>query len=494
VRTAREGRIGIIIVAYNAASTLGPVLDRIPSSVRSRVETVLVCDDHSQDSTYHVGLEYQRSSPTLPLVVLRNESNLGYGGNQKVGYRWAIEHDLDVVVLLHGDGQYAPESIDDLLTPIVTAEADAVFGSRMMTPGSARQGGMPVYKYVGNRILTTLQNGLVGMSLSEWHSGYRAYSVDTLRAIPFEANSDGFAFDTEIIIQMHEANRRIVEVPIPTFYGDELCYVNGVKYARDVMMQTLRYRANKVGFGAGNMAFASPAYESKTAEDSSHATILAYMTERAPGRVLDLGCSDGALSSRLRKLGHIVTGIDSQEHFGVEDSVDRFLLADLDAGIPSEAGVAYDVIIAADVLEHVRHPENLLRDMHSCLKPGGTVFASIPNFSHWYPRLRTALGLFDYDRRGILDVDHVRFFTRRSFERLIEGSPFVMDSCQAVGLPFEVLRRGGSDPDPEGEPARPPVTWLQRLNELSVKARPSLFAYQYVVELSADPSDRLVRR
>ena len=488
MRSAHEGRIGIVIVAYNAAATLGPVLDRIPQGVRSRVDSVLVCDDYSQDSTYHVGLEYQRSSPTLPLVVLRNEANLGYGGNQKVGYRWAIEHGLDVVVLLHGDGQYAPESIDDLLTPIITGECDAVLGSRMLVPGSARRGGMPLYKYVGNRILTTLQNRLVGLSLSEWHSGYRAYSVDALRAIPFESNADGFDFDTEIIIQLHEANKRMVEVPIPTFYGDELCYVNGVRYARDVMIDVLKYRAHKMGFGNGKLAFATPAYEFKSSEDSSHARILQLMSTRAPSRVLDLGCSDGALSSRLRKLGHHVTGVDSQTFLGVQDSVDRFVEADLDAGIPSCAGIGYDVVIAADVLEHVRRPKDLLVDMQSCLEPGGTVLVSIPNFSHWYPRVRTAIGRFDYDRRGILDADHVRFFTRRSFERLIAQSPFVVNSCEAVGPPFEVLRRGSGDPGIE-----PAAGTVKRLSDLSVKLRPSLFAYQYIFELSQASTGSAVR-
>ncbi len=153
MKSEQESRIGIVIVAYNAATTLASVLDRIPPNVRSRVASVLVCDDHSQDDTYHVGLDYQRSSPMLPLVVLRNDSNLGYGGDQKVGYRWAIEHDIDVVVLLHGDGQYAPEAIDDLVHPIVSGECDAVFGSRMMVPGSAIKGGMPLYKFVATRSL-----------------------------------------------------------------------------------------------------------------------------------------------------------------------------------------------------------------------------------------------------------------------------------------------------------------------------------------------------
>jgi glycosyltransferase involved in cell wall biosynthesis len=239
-------RVGILIVAYNAATTLARVLDRIPREFVPRISRILVCDDHSEDSTYLVGLGYQQRSDDLPLQVVRRARNLGYGGNQKEGYRWAIEADLDIVVLLHADGQYAPEVLNEIVGPLERDEGDAVFGSRMLEPGAARQGGMPLYKFVGNRILTRLENTIVGASLSEWHSGYRAYRVDALRSIPFEDNSDGFDFDTQIIVQLLAAGRRIVEVPIPTYYGDEICYVNGIRYAGDVMGHVLRYRAHQV--------------------------------------------------------------------------------------------------------------------------------------------------------------------------------------------------------------------------------------------------------
>src|SRR5207253_4339066 len=125
------------------------VLDRIPRDFVPRIERVLVADDASQDSTYLVGVGYQQTTSDLPLTVIRHPENLGYGGNQKAGYRMAIEHGLDIIVLLHGDGQYAPECIADLVDPLVRGEADAVFGSRMMNGGDARKGGMPLYKYVG---------------------------------------------------------------------------------------------------------------------------------------------------------------------------------------------------------------------------------------------------------------------------------------------------------------------------------------------------------
>src|SRR5450432_5646 len=162
-------RIGVLVVAYNAASTLATVLDRIPREFVPRIAKVLVNDDYSQDSTYLVGLGYQQTTPDLPLEIIRHPRNLGYGGNQKAGYRWAMEHDLDIVVLLHGDGQYAPELLPEIVAPLERGEADAVFGSRMMDPGEARRGGMPAYKYVGNKILSRFQNAVAGASLSEWH-------------------------------------------------------------------------------------------------------------------------------------------------------------------------------------------------------------------------------------------------------------------------------------------------------------------------------------
>ena len=234
-------KIGILIVAYNAQETLTRVLDRIPVDFLKQIDAILVCDDASTDDTHNVGLRYQSKSQ-LPLTIVRHEINLGYGGNQKTGYQWALEKNLDLVVLLHGDGQYAPEYLPQMVAPIVSGSADVVFGSRMITHGGARQGGMPLYKFVGNKILTTLQNRLAKVSLTEWHSGYRAYSVASLRKINFLKNSDYFDFDSQIILQMIGARQRIVEIEIPTFYGDEISRVNGIKYGIKILIHTLKFR------------------------------------------------------------------------------------------------------------------------------------------------------------------------------------------------------------------------------------------------------------
>ena len=368
-RQAKE-RIGVVVVAYNAASTLSAVLDRLPDGFRSRVAEVVVCDDASSDSTYAVGTEYQAATD-LPLTVIRRPQNLGYGGNQKAAYKWAIEHGLDIVVLLHGDGQYAPEVIEDLIRPFESTQCDAVFGSRMMDPGLARIGGMPMYKYVGNRILSTYSNALVGMNLTEWHSGYRAYRVQALRDIPFDLNSDGFDFDTEIILQLHEANKTIVEVPIPTYYGGEICHVNGFGYAKDVCIDVTRYRIHKMGFGSGEMAFAEQGYEMKLSDTSSHRKLLDWLSEGSPKRILDLGCSDGRLGELFRLEGHTVIGIDSEKLDGVGDRLDGFVEADLNLGLPDDVGRDFDVVVAADVLEHLADPESMLRQLSEVLSRGG---------------------------------------------------------------------------------------------------------------------------
>ncbi len=472
-------KVGVLVVAYNAETTLVDVLDRIRPEMRRELAEVLVQDDHSTDDTFAVATDYLQRGTDLQLTVVRHPQNLGYGGNQKAGYTYAINHGWDVVVLLHGDGQYAPEVMHEMIAPIVEGEADAVFGSRMMTPGGARRGGMPRYKYVGNRILTTAQNALTGLRLSEWHSGYRAYRVSALAELPFVGNSDGFDFDTEIILQLHAAKKTIVEVPIPTYYGDEICRVNGIAYARDIMIDTVRHRLGRTGFGSGEVGRVTEPYAYKPSAHSSHGRVLQLMQSRPPMRVLDVGCGPGWLAEALQAQGHEVTGVDLAREPGVDTRMHRFVQADLERGLPDEVGGDFDVVVAADVIEHVRTPQQLLTEMTHRLRPGGTVIASVPNISHWYPRGRTALGLFDYDQRGILDATHVRFFTRRSFVRLAKQAGLEPVDRRHTGLPFDALRMHTD-------------RWPGRLVALAdralVRVWPTMFAYQFVYELDVIPA------
>jgi 2-polyprenyl-3-methyl-5-hydroxy-6-metoxy-1,4-benzoquinol methylase len=269
-------------------------------------------------------------------------------------------------------------------------------------------------------------------------------------------------------------------VPIPTYYGDEICYVDGIAYARAVVADVLRYRLQRVGFGADSLAVTSDAYELKPDEESSHTRLVSWLAGRPAARVLDVGCADGYVAEGLRKLGHRVTGVDVMARPGVKERVDHFIEADLDEGLPVSLaeGDPFDVVLAADVLEHVRDPEGLLRELHDVLGGEGRLLVSVPNFGHWYPRLRVVSGRFDYDRRGILDRGHVRFFTRRSFERVLHRAGWHVLRREVTGLPFDVADRGGT-----GGLSNRLRRTIGRLDAFGVRARPTLFGYQLLYEL-----------
>lgn len=234
-------KIGVLVVAYNAESTIKNTIRRIPHDFIESIHEILISDDRSHDFTSVAAKELMQSSEVTINVVTQTK-NLGYGGNQKFGYFWAMKNNWDLVVLLHADGQYAPEFIKKIVDPIIQQNYDAVFGSRMIDKKKALKGGMPVYKWIGNQILTKIQNHLTNQAFSEWHTGYRAYRISTLQRIPLEKLDNGFRFDTQIILELIRIQAKFKEIAIPTFYGDEVSHVNGLKYAREIIWDTIRHR------------------------------------------------------------------------------------------------------------------------------------------------------------------------------------------------------------------------------------------------------------
>ena len=234
-------RIGILVVAYNAESTLRSVLHRIPEPIVEKIDEIFIFDDASPDDTHGVANACKEELPHAKLSCFKNPVNLMYGGNQKRGYEYAIERGLDIVVLLHGDGQYAPEVMQRLLEPLEAGQAEMVMGSRMLESGAALKGHMPLYKYLGNKILTSIQNHLLGTRFSEFHSGYRAYTTQALQTVNLRSLTNSWHFDTQIILEFLRRRYRIVEVPIPTYYGNEICHVNGIPYAFQCVKATFQF-------------------------------------------------------------------------------------------------------------------------------------------------------------------------------------------------------------------------------------------------------------
>ncbi len=435
-------RVLIFIVAYNAEKTIASVLSRIPVGRLPADAEVLIIDDCSADKTFPAARESQDKVAGLKVTILHNPVNQGYGGNQKLGYQYAIEKGFDVVVLLHGDGQYAPEKLPELIQPVLAGEAEACFGSRMMPGGTPIRNGMPVYKYVGNRILSAFQNRLLGLRLSEFHSGYRVYAVEALRAIPFTYNTNDFHFDTEIIIQFAVAGFRIREIPIPTYYGDEICHVNGLGYAWNVCRATLASRIHQMGilYQRKYDVRAIPVYDLKDGYDSSHTRAIRRVPDGS--RVLDLACGPGFVAAKLRGKGCHVIGVDQENQEA--GRFDRFVRQDLDRDdFPGDIG-SVDWILALDCLEHLSSPEALLARIRATFYSDKTrILVTVPNIGFVVNRLGLLLGRFNYGATGILDLTHKRLFTFGTLTRLLEQEGYRIKVLRGIPAPFpKALGRG----------------------------------------------------
>jgi glycosyltransferase involved in cell wall biosynthesis len=228
-----QPKVFVVMPAYNAAGTLRLTYSDMP---RDRVDTVILVDDNSSDETLEVARQ-------LGLESFIHDRNYGYGANQKTCYREALKGGADIVVMLHPDYQYDTKLIPEMIKPILEQRAEVVLGSRLMGVSPISQG-MPWWKYVANRALTKLENVVFGLHLSEYHTGYRAYSRRALESVNFEMNSDAFVFDQEIIAQFVQAKQRIVDVPVPTRYfkaASSISFVRSVRYGLSILWVLSRF-------------------------------------------------------------------------------------------------------------------------------------------------------------------------------------------------------------------------------------------------------------
>jgi glycosyltransferase involved in cell wall biosynthesis len=234
----RDRKVVAVLPAYNAEKTLKATFDDIP---KDWVDEILLVDDCSRDRTVELSRE-------LGIRTIVHEKNRGYGGNQKTCYRTSLDQlGADIIVMVHPDHQYDPTIIPQLIAPLLDGECDAVFGSRMLG-GRPIEGGMPKWKYFANLFLTMVENATFYVFLSEYHSGFRAYSRRYLQSISFEANSDDFVFDTEIIAQGVAKKMLIREVPIQTRYFDEASQIGfwrSVRYGLAILKTMVLYKLHK---------------------------------------------------------------------------------------------------------------------------------------------------------------------------------------------------------------------------------------------------------
>jgi 2-polyprenyl-3-methyl-5-hydroxy-6-metoxy-1,4-benzoquinol methylase len=477
-------KVLVFVVAYSSGARIESVLARVPTELwrneQHDVETLII-DDRSTDRGADP-LRFKTIQQRYNALILSTPASQGYGGNQKLGFHYAIQNNFDVVVLLHGDGQYAPELLPAFVSAFDDPSVDAAFGSRLMPPRAAIAGGMPFHKFVANRILTTLQNWILQQRLSEFHSGYRAYRVKALQTLPFAFDSPDFDFDNDIAIQLIKTGRNIVEISIPTYSSREVRHVSGLKYVVRILATTLRSRLQRWAiFYHPKFDYISDNrhYTLKLNQPSSHQWALDYCARHAD-TVLDLGCGPGKLDELLREQGCYTMGVDKVEQD--PDCLDWFLRSDLDAGLfdfsilPREP----DVVLCLDIIEHIKSPERFLlelRDRLGTLSKPAHVIITTPNVAFISTRLSLLFGMFNYGKKGILDLTHTRLFTFSTFRRMLSCLGYEVLQLRGVPAPVQMVLGSGVI----GRAAT-------SLNSFLIRLWRNLFAYQIFIVADALPT------
>jgi glycosyltransferase involved in cell wall biosynthesis len=477
VSAAKDKKVLIFIVCYNAEKSIESVLDRIPEDIWKSERfgsEVLVIDDQSPDRTFYAAEDYSRRHPERNITVLYNPKNQGYGGNQKIGYCYAIKKGFDGVVLLHGDSQYAPEHLGRMVQPILDGEADAVFGSRMIHRLEALKGRMPFYKWIGNQILTFVQNHIMKSDLSEFHTGYRAYSIAALKSIPFENNSNYFDFDTDIIIQLMDTHKRIKEISVPTFYGDEISRVNGIKYGVRIVCACLLSKLNKMGIyyhpKFDYNLLSNYRYQEKFGYPSSHQ--FAVDQVKPGSTVVDIGCGPGFIAARLALKNVRNTSIDVQVQPEARKNSWKCVEADIEQyDFNDDFGGTVDHVLALDIIEHLKSPERLLQVLRRRFsRDAPELIVTTGNVSFFPVRIGLLFGSFNYGRRGILDMDHKRLFTFSTLRRTLEINGYEILKQKGIPAPF-----------PLAVGNRRLARFFLLVNRILIFLSKSLFSYQIAV-------------
>jgi len=473
-----EGRVLIFIIAFNDEDQIQKVLQRLPGDILLKYDCeILLIVDSSSDRTFELAHTYQVNNNIKNLKVLYNPVGQGYGGNQKLGYEYAVQHNFNAIVLLHGGGQYAPEEMEKLLEPLFREEADAVIGSRFINLKEVRNGGMPWYKYWGNRLLTWMQNKLLHTCFTDLHSGYRAYSVKALAEIPFSLNSNQYQFDSQLIIQLLLARKTIREVEIPAFYEKGIRDLNKLRFAWDVLHETLVSRLQNMALFYRREYDLVPfeeEYSLKLGYLSSHT--MAINNVPANSRVLDIGGGQGRIARELKKKGCFVAGIDKNP-LAFSENYDLFYQRNLDFIGFDFSLKEYDHVLLLDIIEHLSFPEHFLDQLR--LRFGMNqpkIIITVPNIGFFINRLQLLIGNFNYGKEGVLDKTHKRLYTFSTIKKSCQQSGFLIEKVKGIPAPF---------PKAIGNNLMGHL--LININRFLIAIRRGFFSYQIYLEVRPTP-------
>ncbi len=467
-------RIALSVVAYNAQSTLSEVMKRIPEVIYDLIEEIFIFDDHSDDSTYEIGSNLIADEKWGKVRLYRNPIAFQYGGNQKLAIEYCLSKKYDYLVLMHADGNYAPEYLPDLILAAIEKTAQVVIGSRVREKLNPLQVRIPWYKWWGVCLLSRVQSFLLHEKLADFHCGYRLYGARFLSQIAYLLNSDDYHFDTQILIQAHVLQEPITEVPVPLYNSNELQGKRGVIYALNSLWAIIQFRLHQLGlFVRKRYDPVLPVqYAFKDFSHSSHRRIFELVHEGEC--ILDLGCGDGSLALKLKEKGCHVTGVDLLEPLFVQPGLDRYVKWDLtdEQDLPFER--EFDCVILGDIVEHLVDGAGLMLRARKILREGGRLIISTPNIALWVYRAKHLAGRFDYDNMGVMDRTHVHFYTLKHLLDDLNLTGYKVTGKYFTSIPFQLVITL--------RPLKGLAEILARGYFGLVRLWPRFFAYQFVLQ------------
>jgi len=473
-----KGKILICIFAIADEKTVLDDLNRFPDAVAAGDHEVLILIDGSRAESFGETVKCIQDIESLNVQILFTSENLGYGGNQKLAFHYAVKHDFDVVLMLDECGRYPADRLEELFSALMTSDVQAVVGSRFLGKSHSFRGQMPLHRYLGNRVVTFLQNLILGLTYSEFHSGFRSFRVRALAKIPFPFNSNGRQFDTEILIQFKLKGFDVKEIPISSNKETKTGILDYVRYGIDVIRLSINFQLHQLFLfyeRKFDVSSGTEKYNLKIGYPSPHQHALDEV--EGNGRVLDIGCGRSLVGAELQKKGCWVEAVDCEVPDG-GGKIRKFTKMNLNEENVSLPVHDFDYVLLLDVLEHLEEPERFILNLRTHARgKSPNILLSVPNIGFFVMRIQLLLGQFNYGTRGILDIGHRRLLTFKTIRKMLEDAGFKIMKCEGIPVPF-----------PEAIGDNLMSRMLLAVNQWLIWFFPKMFSYQIFMVVSPLPT------
>jgi 2-polyprenyl-3-methyl-5-hydroxy-6-metoxy-1,4-benzoquinol methylase len=476
---ASPARIVLLLFDCRTPSALVDLVEGLPQRVTLGVEELVLMQE-GEPRFPSAREEEAARARKVQLRFHRNPRPYDFGAARKAGFEYALREGFDHIIVMRGNGTHPPRALPEMIDAALAHPTEVILGARAahLREAAERPGSIDRLARVFTR---RVLESVLSLGLRDYLSGFRIYPARALRCVPYQLDADGPTFDTELLIQFRAVGVPLREHPIESDWRESEGTRAGLRRNLANARAAVGYRLHQLHVTRHGQYIIDHGvhYTLKQSSTGSHMQIVESVSRGSV--VLDLGCSQGLLARPLKEKQVLVTGVDAREPGDTARDLEAYFQRDLDQALELPVGRAFDYVVVADVIEHIRHREQLLRGSRRYLKQGGRLIISTGNVALWFYRLSLVAGRFEYGPRGILDRTHVHLFTRATFRREIERAGFHILEERVTALPFEVVF--------ESTGRSGLVRALARAYHLMARLWPEMFAYQFIFEAEIETLD-----